>query len=826
MAVLDNRAHSLIGHVTVEVGRSNGAEPPVWTMDDITEYAESVVFDTNISGGFGSCTFTLRPPALPPEYEAPVTVDIDAAIGGGHWEGVVANTANMPHLGENISYSVTCDGPFRDYGRRSDYARMLLDREYGNWKTADCENWDAVDGKITLTGDTTARLRISVPDIATIVRVDSDYDDEEAHVYLNDGTSNPEWKGLEYVGNPVPLPSARLFRRPKRKRGKWKVLKRNSYEDDCPTPTVLWYAHYYLVNKGITDDVITGIKFKARWNLATPMMDTSLEQGKEPNFREPKRNSRGARWETYPTYSKWTWFYGEWRPRSDPDMPKAAQPFREPPGCMYAGIWAVHRPEDLPVKDPVAMLNYPAVHLFYPRTATEWGEWDDNGVCTKEPEWQDFSYDIDIPNSAPAPSVNVVSVGRSLDKEKCLITTASPHLLETGDKVFVDDVVYPGVFPDPNDPDRVQVHGYWFATVVGTHTFTVPCPSTVSGTGGTITAEPKECKMLVFYSSFRPVQRPYNRGGTFYDEPGAMFYDPTQEIDYVRHMHEIRQGWRGTTSVYMEPEQFVELKDVAVLGNGYKGEADAGRALSNMFPGASVDPFPISAEASITIEPFTTKLASVEDVTGLTKARVCWGFWENGQLIAKNNLGVVEINPAEPGVTFSVTKKQDGVVETATIVYTDKASSSDDDRVINAWVPKTVTVDRTGNVVDSADSSTVYDASKHVHSVLSAADVGTSIVETRGIDSWEGSVGLRSIRVIIDGVERNAAAIRAGMVLKTPDGVYDGALITATSLDVDADTVNLSIGGTGYVGRFPMLLGQPGSESPIRYHTLSPFNIT
>jgi len=707
---LDHTAHLLHGNITITIGGM-----------DVTEYAEQVSLNTNTSGGFGSFSCKLRPPASPPAYEDTIVVS-----GATSWQGVVTNSPDTPYLGQNESYEVVGEGPAREYGRESDFGIMLVDREVGNWKSIDCQSWDAAPG-FTLSGDNTKRLRVAGPDVDMLLEDRSDADHPDAHHYV---AYSPAYAaGQMYAGNPVPKPGATSLQRLPHKRG-YKVLKRGTYAMDCPDPKPLWFAHYYVVNDGLTPDTITKLRVRARWNLTTPLMDTLTE----PNFREPIGPLDPVtrhRFCDYPSYNRWSWFYGSDAPSSDENYPPPAEPMSEPPGCMFGGIYAVDSPEELPVKDPRAMFEHPAlIHRFEPRTQTAWGEWDEEGNLIAEPEYVDLDLDV-----------------------------------------------------NPLTPESGQ--------------------GAVAGR-----------KMLVFYVSYKPVQRPYYYG-YFYDGPGVTFYENKPDGDTYVHDHLIRNDWRGTTFVYVEPEQFIELTEVAVCGNGFSGNPDVGEALRIIFPTGDIDPLPIDPEASIIIEPFTTKLAAVEELVGMTSERVVWGFWEGGVLkVRRDHDGEISVDPSEPGVTLAATKKQDGVVETVTVVYTDGFGDTTEERVINAWVPQVVKVDREGQPATTG-RSTVVDLSGKAHSADAAADAGVSVIDLRGQGTWEGSIGLRSIA--------GAAAYRAGAIVS--GGKCDGALVTSTNVDVDDDSVSLSLGGTGYVGRFPPKNREPGSESPVQERTVMPFAI-
>lgn len=718
MPTLDHKEHTLIGNFTVMIGGV-----------DYTEYAEGLSCTTNTAGGFGTFSCKLRPPAVPPSYEDNIVVS-----GAISWQGKVTNSPDTPYREERESYEVVGEGPYREYGRESDFAIVLVDREYSNWQQIDCDDWGAADPAFTMSSDVSGRLRISGPDLDCLKSDFSAFDHDESHLYKYEGNEDPDagvmtWALHQmYAGNPVPRPSAlEMARRPHR-RGMY-IAKRGTYAADCPTPKALWSAIYYSVGDGITNDVITSFIFKARWNMSTPKMDGLTEE----NYRQPlgpwsetlrNRNS------DYSKYNIWTWFYGTDKPPGDPNYPSPSEPFAEPPGCMYTGIYAIDDPASLPVKDPVAMFSHESMLMRFDRNDTHDGQ-------TTFGEWDPVTGEVII------------------------------------------------------EPQRID--------------YTLHVPGT---------------KFLVLYASYLPVQRPW-AFGCFYDGPGRRFYD-NQPEDYAVHDHKIRNNWRGTTMLWTEPEMFIELTDIAICCNEYGGESDAGKALKHIFPDANCDPFPIGLEnpethvwpkVSIIIPPYTTKLAAVQEIADLTKERICWGFWENGILWAKDNLGSVSVDPSEPGVTVNATRKQDGVVLTATVIFSDR-TGNDDERVINAWAPKKITVDKDGSETESDYQSTVVDACGHVHDEDAAALAGVCVINKRGEGSWEGTIRLRSID--------NAAGIRAGKIIS--GGQCDGALITSTNVDADADTVTLSLGGTGYVGRFAAIEG-PGSEAPLSARTVMNYQL-
>jgi hypothetical protein len=355
--------------------------------------------------------------------------------------------------------------------------------------------------------------------------------------------------------------------------------------------------------------------------------------------------------------------------------------------------------------------------------------------------------------------------------------------------------------------------------------------------------------MLIFYATYYPIQRPWCEN-SFYSSPdpadgdsyeGPITHDETGH--HGAHDHKRRDDWYSRTSVYLEKEQFVELTDVTVCANGFLAgldkKLDIGDALKIIFADnePDVEQFLIDASSSIRIDPFTTKLAAAEQLCSLWNPRndetaespasqICWGFWEDSQFIAKEHMGHITIPPTIPGVTIDATRKQEGAIVTCTVVYTDKIGG-DEDRVLNAWVPKKLTVDRTGEVVSSGDSTAVADASGLAHNENAAADNGVTTISKLAEGSWEGTISLRSITGTEVGLPEGTptAAIKAGNLLE--GGVDDelkGALVTSVSVDVDSDTVTLSLGGTGYIGRFPEKT--PGSATPIPERTVKRFNLS
>jgi hypothetical protein len=167
---------------------------------------------------------------------------------------------------------------------------------------------------------------------------------------------------------------------------------------------------------------------------------------------------------------------------------------------------------------------------------------------------------------------------------------------------------------------------------------------------------------------------------------------------------------------------------------------------------------------------------------------------------------------------------QDGITTGATVggitVVYNSGHGSSDNHTLHAWTSKYITIDADGNPDTSETKSGFLDLSGTSHSGESAMGAALSYIEesggstTGGGMTWEGTITLRSIY--------GAALIQSGYDITCGD--VRQATITNVSVDVDADTVTLSLGGTGYEGRFSPVAGLgPNSATPYQPQTLLPF---
>jgi hypothetical protein len=313
-------------------------------------------------------------------------------------------------------------------------------------------------------------------------------------------------------------------------------------------------------------------------------------------------------------------------------------------------------------------------------------------------------------------------------------------------------------------------------------------------------------KTLVLYSTYLPFRRPMNLGTKY-----------STQADHL-----VRTKWVAVNRVYCDPGMHLEVSKVAVFSQGYKTEGgvdDVGKALGIMFPDSDVpklelpaDPDDGSATGSIVIPPFTNKLDATARLLALFPGTPSWGFWEDKKLVVDLEPETYAIRD-EPGVSVNATKTSDGAVDWMLVAYTPEPPAYvGEGLVLN--LPRLIAVDKDGTVGDPLAGWTpdegsrlgFLDASGMASSAAGAARIGQLAALQRQPDQWVGTVALKAIS--------GACAARPGLKLSGA-GIED-ALITMQSIDVDQDTVTLTLGPLGYVGRFaPAVPGSPYTANPL-----------
>jgi len=291
---------------------------------DTPEGAEGVQFSTTAWGGYGTCSYDVRPPAAPPSYGD----DVD--IGGGMYKGKVVNVPEMlitsaaqDEAGIVVvsgTYHVVCEGAARELGRDEAFAMAFRDRDLSEWQVSDCgEAWSAIgDGfQIQASVEGSVRLTGAAP--------------EELMSYTSPAAATHY---TSHVGNSPPA----------------------SASADYPNPAgvPVWSAAWYLIQDGLTEDRISLLSCNVNWNTLTPLQDALTVPDLDSPIGWPDPDPDVAnRFAAYADLNMWTEFYGG-----------------NSPGCFYGGIYACDDPLELPVNDPLAMYtDSRCVHRFSVRTS-------------------------------------------------------------------------------------------------------------------------------------------------------------------------------------------------------------------------------------------------------------------------------------------------------------------------------------------------------------------------------------------------------------------------------------------------------------------------
>ena len=360
--------------------------------------------------------------------------------------------------------------------------------------------------------------------------------------------------------------------------------------------------------------------------------------------------------------------------------------------------------------------------------------------------------------------------------------------------------------------DPINSNNWYWIDDEGAPIYTVPPGST-----HLTLSLPAPKKMLVFYMAYRAVR---------YPKPCGLMFDEDAEGSEEGDAFYKFTTWAALNRIFLEGNMYIQLNNVSVYCNNFYGN-NVSAALNLITPG-DYPSFGVDSKTSIMVEPFTTRLGAVESLLQLLPQKVVWGYWHNKETLEAQmgNYGTIYLDASQPGVTVEATlKKADSgssseTVGGMTVVYS-KGHGSEDNRTIHAWTAQYVIIDADGVITEGFNEvkSGYLDLSGTAHSGESAVGAGISYIEESGGGSseggmqWEGSISLRSIY--------GAALLKAGFLVNCGD--VEGALITSVSIDVDGDSVSLSLGGTGYQGRFDPAPGLgPGSATPFQTQVVLP----
>jgi hypothetical protein len=326
---LTSGEHTLIGNIHIAIG---GVD-----FTPFIDVDSALRWESNVSGGYGPCSFRMSPPCPVPANGEEIAI---TSPWGDLYHGEVVNQPEKVYTGEFITYEVVCDGPAKDHNKVEDFSWVGSDSDVTEtWAQLDCQNWNSTPG--------TAGFEITMNTGNGIGFQSADIEEGTVAVYRTPpGTSGAaEYTG--YRGNTLPPPVTGASEG------------RGTYSADCPAPPVLWAAFYARAGKGVTDERWSGLRAKARYNLATPTADSgggdsaALMRDDVTDGTRRVLSWRDLDWAIadFPQITEWE-FYGI-----------------DPPGSLWAGLYAVDDPRTLPVRDPIAMLT--DEHLLY-----RWGPGD------------------------------------------------------------------------------------------------------------------------------------------------------------------------------------------------------------------------------------------------------------------------------------------------------------------------------------------------------------------------------------------------------------------------------------------------------------------
>ena len=328
---------------------------------------------------------------------------------------------------------------------------------------------------------------------------------------------------------------------------------------------------------------------------------------------------------------------------------------------------------------------------------------------------------------------------------------------------------------------------------------------------------PCDGKIILFYATYLPVQLPFNLSTKY-----------SKNADHL-----VRTKWVARNRIFNPfagvDSNWINVKNVSVYANGYESEDDGSDDLADvftiLFPTCEVENMPLpapiddTAPTSIVLRQATTKLAAITELLGLYPAEMCWGVWEDKVLQIKHDAGAVSVSD-EPGVdTTGAALSDEGAVDLVLVEYTPSAPTPAPGALQLASTAFVI-VDLEGSYELVEDGwepgegvrATKVDATGYAHSEIAAARAGQMVAISRRAGQWTGSVPLHAIA--------GGSAIRPGALLSAPG--INGALITQTSVNVDGDSVSLSLGNTGYIGRFPARVpGKPLTASPHVHESTS-----
>lgn len=315
-------------------------------------------------------------------------------------------------------------------------------------------------------------------------------------------------------------------------------------------------------------------------------------------------------------------------------------------------------------------------------------------------------------------------------------------------------------------------------------------------------------RFVCFYAAYLPVRYP--------------MYELTRYDEDEDHL--VCRGWWARTRLLACSGQFLWVKNVEVCAQGYKpkddGSDDLRDVLAILYPNVSapamkLPPSPTGSPRTIAFRSATTMLAAIVELLGMHPDQFSWGIWEGKQLL-------IEHPESAAGYSFSDEAGVDatgcgvsneGAVDLVQVAYSLPTHSYTDGKLrVNRT--QLLVVDRFGSYEivgpewePAEGMRCAYEnAVDRASSPKAAAAIGQGIAVERRPDQACGGFALYAIT--------GASRVRTGGIASGP-GVPADARITGVAVSVDADTVSVTLGPSGYVGRFPQLVpGKPLSASP------------